>query len=498
VTQAIDGTRESVYLRNNQKNQDNSVDYNTFLTKDYKSLVNPPPPQRGPRWSKLHTLVVLAVITVIGTLLTFLSTDVSASRQALKQDNASGALPAAQITIPLELEHLSPAPTASTSLPDQLDATDQTDIAKVDASWLTITVRRGDNMAAIFKRHDIPPLELHNIMQLGRITRTLRSLHPGDKIRIKLTPEQHIAQLVFDIDRLKSLQVSRQTDNQFAARVVQHELDRRLTQASGVIKTSLFEAGKESGLDDSLIMEMAAIFGWDVDFALDIRQGDHFTLIYEEQFLDGKKVQDGPIIAAEFVNQGHRFNAIRYTDSDGRSDYYTPEGYSMRKAFLRTPVDFRRISSRFGKRHHPILNKMRMHTGVDYAAKRGTPIKAAGDGKVVFMGRKGGYGRAIILQHGGRYSTLYAHMSGFKRGMHVGKRVKQGQTIGFVGMSGRATGPHLHYEFRVNGVHRNPLTVKLPNAAPIKAAYKHDFMQLAEKRLAQLDAARPAMLAFNQ
>lgn len=466
------------------------MDYNTFLTKDYKSLVRPAPPRRGPRWSRLHTLVVLAAITVIGTLLTFLSTDVSASRQATTelQNDVS---PANQITIPLKLPEL-------TSTATTAPLTQGLEIAKIDDSWLTMTVRRGDSLAAIFQRHEIPSQELHSIMQLGRITRTLRSLHPGDRIKIKLTPEQKINQLVFDIDRLKSLQISRQSDGQFAAQVVQHELDRRLTQASGVITSSLFEAGKEAGLGDALIMEMTGIFGWDIDFAMDIRSGDHFTLIYEEQYLDGEKIQDGPIIVAEFVNQGRRYHAIRYTDDEGRSDYYTPEGYSMRKAFLRTPVDFRRISSRFGRRHHPILNQIRVHKGVDYAAHRGTPIKAAGDGKVIFKGRKGGYGRTIILQHGGRYSTLYAHMSGFKRGMYVGKRVKQGQTIGFVGSSGRATGPHLHYEFRVNGVHRNPLTIRLPNASPIKTAYKADFLELAEKRLAQLDAARPAMLAFKQ
>ena len=216
-------------------------------------------------------------------------------------------------------------------------------------------------------------------------------------------------------------------------------------------------------------MELANIFGWDIDFALDIRAGDHFTVIYEERFLNGEKIGNGPILAAEFVNQGRSYKAIRYSDAGNRSDYYSPTGLSMRKAFLRTPVDFRRISSRFGKRKHPILNRMRMHTGVDYAASRGTPIRAAGDGKVIHKGRKGGYGRTVIIQHGGRYSTLYAHMNSYRRGVYTGKRVKQGQIIGYVGSSGRATGPHLHYEFRVNGVHRNPLTVKLPSAKPINS-----------------------------
>ncbi|WP_410352997.1 OapA family protein [Thiohalophilus sp.] len=484
------------------------MDYNTFLTKDYKSL-GQPMHRRGLRWSHLHTIVVLIVLSTVGTLLAFLSTDVAASRNDTTDSSLPRALSAAQITIPLELAQ--PTGKGSTAAPstrfepDPLVNTitdqepgEQPAMARPDESWLTITVRRGDSLAAIFKRHAIPARELHQIMQLGSITRNLNALHPGDTLRFKLDEQQRIQQMVFDITRLKSLQVSRQADEQFAARIIEHELDRRLTQSSGVIKTSLFEAGKAAGLDNGLIMQMTAIFGWDIDFVLDIRRGDQFTLIYEEQYLDGEKVQDGPIIAAEFVNQDRQIHAIRYTDKEGRSDYYSPEGYSMRKAFLRTPVDFRRISSRFGKRHHPVLNRMRMHKGVDYAARPGTPIQAAGDGKIVYRGWKGGYGRVIILQHGGRYSTLYAHMSGFKGGLRVGSRVKQGQTIGFVGSSGRATGPHLHYEFRVNGSHRDPLTVKLPEAEPIKPTYQADFKQLAQRRLAQLDAARPAMLALNQ
>ncbi|WP_134083967.1 OapA family protein [Thiohalophilus thiocyanatoxydans] len=456
--------------------------------------------RQGPRWSRLHTVLVLAVIIAAGTLLAFLSTDVSASRNAAQQPPLARALPPAQITIPLELPQADAAEAVQTrevSLPRNPLA-DQPVVAQPDESWLRITVRRGDSLAAIFKRHKIPAQDLHEIMQLGRITRNLSALHPGDTVRFKLDDDQKIRQMVFDIDRVTSLQVTRQQDEQFSARIVEHELESRRTQTSGVINSSLFKAGKAAGLKDKLIMEMTTIFGWDIDFVLDIRRGDHFTLIYEEQYLNGEKIQDGPIIAAEFVNQGRRLHAIRYTDEQGRSDYYSPEGYSMRKAFLRTPVDFRRISSRFGKRHHPIHNRMRMHKGVDYAARSGTPIQAAGDGKIVYRGWKGGYGRVVILQHGGRYSTLYAHMANFKKGLRVGSRVQQGQTIGFVGSSGSATGPHLHYEFRVNGTHRDPLKVKLPDAEPIKAAYKNDFLQLAEKRLAQLDAARPSMLALNQ
>jgi murein DD-endopeptidase MepM/ murein hydrolase activator NlpD len=209
-------------------------------------------------------------------------------------------------------------------------------------------------------------------------------------------------------------------------------------------------------------------------------------------------LSDGRILAAEFTNRGENYRAVLFTDPDGQSQYYSPDGASMRKAFLRSPVDFRRISSTFQReRFHPVLGKKRPHKGVDYAAATGTPIKAAGDGKVIFRGQKGGYGNVVILQHGGKYSTLYGHMSKFKQGVSNGSRVKQGQIIGYVGQSGMATGPHLHYEFRVDGVHRNPLTVKFPDAAPIPKEYKTAFQQQSQQLFAQLDLFRRVQVAAN-
>jgi murein DD-endopeptidase MepM/ murein hydrolase activator NlpD len=211
-------------------------------------------------------------------------------------------------------------------------------------------------------------------------------------------------------------------------------------------------------------------------------------MIYEEKFKDGVKVQDGAILAAEFVNQGKSFRAVRYTHADGYTDYYNDTGYSMRKAFLRTPVNFTRISSGFSLgRKHPVLNTIRAHRGVDYAAPAGTPIKATGAGIVTFSGYKGGYGNVVILRHGEKYSTLYGHMSRFAKGISTGKRIKQGQTIGYVGMTGLATGPHLHYEFHVNGVHRNPLTVELPKALGIPGGIMADFKAKTTPLLSQLD-----------
>ena len=216
--------------------------------------------------------------------------------------------------------------------------------------------------------------------------------------------------------------------------------------------------------------------------------GDRFALVFEEQFKDGEKIGEGPILAAEFTNRGRRIRTVRYVDPTGHTEYFSADGRSMRKAFLRTPVNFTRISSRFSfNRRHPILHKMRAHRGVDYAAPRGTAVKASGDGRVVFAGRNGGYGRTVILKHGSTYTTLYSHLARFAKGIRSGKRVGQGQVIGYVGSTGLATGPHLHYEFRVRGVHRDPLKVKLPQAAPLAEEYLADFTTKAEPLFANLD-----------
>ncbi|MEJ2142936.1 MAG: peptidoglycan DD-metalloendopeptidase family protein, partial [Gammaproteobacteria bacterium] len=392
-----------------------------------------------------------------------------------------------QITIPLTIPESSPE-TGVTSHDDGDD--------DVRLQRLSFKVKAGDSLASLFKRSDLSATELHQIMKLGKDTRSLRYIKPGQQFRISVNDQQQIQELFYDIDKMESLHITRDGDS-FHAVLVQRPVDIRSNYASATIDSSLFEAGKNAGMKDALIMQLVGIFGWDIDFALDIRKGDSFNILYEEHFMEGRKIKDGPIIAAEFTNQGRTYRAVRYTDAKGRTDYFSDDGRSMRKAFLRTPVDFRRISSRFGKRHHPTLNRMKMHKGVDYAAKTGTPVKAAGDGKVAFRGRKGGYGKVVILQHGGRYSTLYAHMSRFKRGVYPGKRVKQGQIIGYVGSTGRATGPHLHYEFRVNGVHRNPLTVRLPDAAPIARQYKDDFMARSQNLLAQLDSRKPTRVAIN-
>ncbi|WP_455199109.1 peptidoglycan DD-metalloendopeptidase family protein, partial [Kaarinaea lacus] len=364
------------------------------------------------------------------------------------------------------------------------------------SNWKTTTVKSGDNLALIFNKMGLSPQELYRVTKADKKASQLKKIMPGQELRFQIK-DKKLQQLVYKIDELNTLNIQRDAENEFIVSTDTRQMETRVNNKTAVIDSSMFIAGQEAGMSDNLIMELAGIFGWDIDFALDIRSGDRFTLVYEEQFLEGRKIRDGNIIAAEFVNRGKSYRALRYTDSSGDSDYYSPDGKSMRKAFIRTPVDFTRISSRFGKRKHPTLNKIKNHHGVDYAAPRGTPIKAAGDGKLTFVGRKGGYGKTVIIQHGGKYSTLYAHMSRIKPGMRRGKKVRQGQVIGYVGSTGRSTGPHLHYEFRVNGVHRNPLRVRLPDAAPINAKYKADFLNKSRGLIALLDVLNRTTLALN-
>ena len=456
----------------------------------------PPAPQKRPPFTRLHAVIVLASIMLVVTVASFFSNDVEATRntdpaqliqlngESLSQIHASLTNNKQELFDPIETSEV-------TQQPEQ--AIEQV----LPLKQTIIKIKSGHSLSAIFKKHKFSHQDLYRIMQKGKISKALRNLQPGRTLEIESNEQGQLYSLSYQVNRLQSINVIRANDD-FDIQTIDKPVDKRINFSEGLIQSSLFEAGKQSGLSDALVMEMAGIFGWDIDFALDIRQGDKFSILYEEQFIEGKKYQTGTILAAEFTNQGKTFKAIRFTDKSGRTNYYTPEGLSMRKTFLRSPVDFRRISSRFGKRKHPVLNRMRLHKGVDYAARRGTPIQSSGDGKVIFKGRKGGYGRVVIVQHGSRYKTLYAHMNGFKRGIRVGKYVKQGQTIGFVGSSGRATGPHLHYEFRVNGAHRNPLTVKLPNAAPIKSAFKNDFIAHAESLLAQLNTHKPTQVALNE
>jgi murein DD-endopeptidase MepM/ murein hydrolase activator NlpD len=373
------------------------------------------------------------------------------------------------------------------------------EVETIELTELTHVIKSGESLSTIFSQLDLSKVDLHDIINANTNGKEFATIRPGKSLIAKVNQDGQLEQLVYAKNAIDTL-VANRTETSFDVKKISKQIDRRISSAEGTIHSSLFLDGKEAGLPDKIIMELANIFAWDIDFALSLREGDRFTVVYEKLFVDGKEVNSGNILSAEFVNQDHIFTALRFEDQKGNSSYYSPEGKSMRKAFLRTPVDFARISSRFNlKRKHPVLNRIRAHKGVDYAAKTGTPIKTTGDGKIVFRGRKGGYGRVVIVQHGQKYSTLYAHLSSFKKGQKTGSRVKQGQVIGYVGKSGLATGPHLHYEFRVNGAHRNPLTVKLPHANPIDPNLMAEFKAKTEPLLAQLNKVKANnLLAQNQ
>ena len=361
------------------------------------------------------------------------------------------------------------------------------------SSVLELVVKPGDTLERLFRRNGLSLADLAAMVKLRDVAEHLKLLRPGDTIRVKHRNGEVLA-MQRPIDHIRLLEIARAEEG-FDAKTIELPVEIKERVAHGEIRTSLFEAGTAAGMSDSLTMTMAGIFQWDIDFILDPRVGDTFTVIYEEHYRDGEKLGDGPIIAAQFVNQGKVYRAARYTDHTGRTDYFTPDGRSVRKAFLRAPVEFTRISSNFDlNRRHPILNTIRAHRGVDYAAPTGTPVRAAGDGKVIQRGPNGGYGNTITIQHGGNITTLYAHLSRFGQ-FKVGSRVKQGDIIGYVGATGLATGPHLHYEYRVDGVHRNPRTVPLPPADPVPEASRADFeakVAVLWERLEQASAPRYA------
>ena len=364
---------------------------------------------------------------------------------------------------------------------------------------LVLNVASGDTMEKLFRKHNLNIGHLLSIAELDEAKQRFRRIKPGDVFEVTHDKGEVIS-LYSELDLTSALRIEKR-ESGFAAEVIERPIEIRKRMAHGVINSSLFESAATAGLSDKVVMYIAGIFAWEVDFVLDIRQGDDYYVQYEEIWQDGEFVTDGEIIAAEFNNNGRTIQAIRFIDDNEHSDYFTPTGDSVRKAFIRAPVDFTRISSNFNpNRRHPILNKIRAHRGVDYAAPRGTPIKASGDGKVIFRGTKSGYGKTVILQHGGNITTLYAHMSSYVLKVGVGSRVRQGQTIGFVGKTGLATANHLHYEYRLNGVHRNPRTVDLPDAEPIDEQYRDKFMAVAApilKELEQFKNTRIASVAYN-
>lgn len=368
----------------------------------------------------------------------------------------------------------------------------------IEAEWKTLKVEHGDSLGKLFNKAGLSAAELHAALSIGDHADYLKKIYPGQTIRLLTDADGGLLGLEQEIDKFKTLQIERQ-GNQLISSLVEAPVENRIAYGRATIQSSLFLDGKRANLEDKLIMELADIFAYDIDFALDIRPNDSFKVLYEEQYLEGEKIGVGSILSAEFVNQGKTYKAVRFADEKGKPAFYTPEGKSLKKAFIRTPVKYTRISSHFNlQRKHPVLHTIRAHRGVDYAAPRGTPVKASGAGKVEFIGRKGGYGNTIILQHGKKFTTLYAHLSRFNNKLKNGSKVEQGDVIGYVGSSGLATGPHLHYEFRINGQHRNPLTVALPKSKDIINTQKDEFFIHSKNLLALMEHHDRVMLAQTE
>lgn len=349
--------------------------------------------------------------------------------------------------------------------------------------WRNFTIGNGDTLSGLFQRAGVPAKVIYQLTATEH-GKTLSRLYPGEQLQFGINAEGALQELRYVQSKLEQ-HIYRQTDAKYQSSHEIREPEVLLTFATATIKDSLFLAGVEANIPQNVLMELANIFGWDIDFVFDIRKGDYVNLLYEEQYLDGEKVGTGKIVAAEFYNDGRLLKAVRYVDDEGYGQYYTPDGKPMRKAFLRTPVNFLRISSNFNNRRlHPVTGQVKPHRGTDYAAKIGTPVYAAGDGKVVASTYNGLNGNYVFIQHGQKYQTKYLHLS--NRKVKVGQTVKQGQVIGLVGSTGRVTGPHLHYEFLVNGVHRNPRTVDLPDATPIAKQEMARFREQTEQYTQQL------------
>ena len=345
------------------------------------------------RWTVFATASVVLGVVIAKTSTSVLTADTLPSFKEVKPSQDDIARLSFELTLP-ELQ-------AKQKIIDELNH-------EPGKQWQELTVKSGDSLSKLFKRAKLKPQQLDEVMKSGEPAKKLTKIFPKDTIRVLTDEQGKLQALRYEINPETYLMVEREENGELIASEHKHNLETRVAHAEGTIDSSLFLAANEAHISENVIMELAGIFGWDIDFALDIRKGDSFKLLYEEIYRNGEKIKDGEILAAEFINDGDVYRAVRYTNPEtNRSEYYTPEGKSMRKEFLRTPVEFSRISSRFTtNRYHPVLHKVRSHKGVDYAAKIGTPIRAAGDGKVIFKGVKGGYGRVVMIQHGSKYTTV--------------------------------------------------------------------------------------------
>jgi murein DD-endopeptidase MepM/ murein hydrolase activator NlpD len=345
-------------------------------------------------------------------------------------------------------------------------------------------VKDGENLSIIFEDFEVPLNTAYKIFRLDT-QNLLSNIKPGDKMRFNFMGG-NLSSIEIMKDQINSLLIS--ISNNISIKKVQKNVELITSFKSGVIESSFYQSAIDSDIPDSVIMDFAYIFGWDVDFVFDIREGDSFHVIYDTPYSEGEKVKNGDIVIAKFINNGNTYYANRFFSNNKKKEYFDADGNNMQKAFLRAPLDFAYISSHFNpNRMHPILHTIRAHNGVDYAAKRGSPVRTTGDGNISFVGRKNGCGNEIVIKHSNEYTTRYCHLERFEKNIKKGKKVSQGDTIGFVGSTGLATGPHLHYEFKVGNEHTNPIKVKLPSAEPVADNLKSSFDTLFMKNKLMLE-----------
>jgi len=355
--------------------------------------------------------------------------------------------------------------------------------------------QRGDTVAALLDRLEVDDPQAEALLKSREAARSFRMLRPGTTVQARTAEDGSLLAMWFIAGRDQLISIDRSGDG-FSFSEPAAELSREVQMKSGEIRSSLFAATDAAGLSDAVATQIADIFAGDVDFHRDLRRGDKFAVVYEMFHHLGRPVKSGRVLAVEFINQKKSYRAVWFQDADGRGGYYAPDGKNLRKAFLRSPLEFSRITSGFAVRFHPILQQWRAHRGVDYGAPSGTRVKATGDGVVEFVGRQNGYGNVVLLRHGGGVMTTYGHLRGFAAGMRKGARVGQGDLIGFVGQTGWATGPHLHYEFRVNNQHRNPLTIAFPAAQPVAPERMLAFRAVADPLAARLELLATTNLAL--
>ena len=407
------------------------------------------------------------------------------------------AIVAALVALPRdrEMPPLAAHPSAEAPATPASQSPPGTHEASLGFSTIEVVVSRNDTMDQLFRRFELNLGDLANLRNLPELRSQVDRLKPGELLRFMHRGGELVG-LERKLSDSETLKVTRDA-NGFSSDVLENPLEVRTRTASATIQNSLFQAAADAELSDRVAFELAEIFQYDIDFVLDIQSGDRFTVVYEEVFQDGVPLRIGNILAAKFVNDGREYRAVRFVDVDGRGQYFSPDGKSLRKAFIRAPVQFSRISSRFNpSRRHPVLNRIRAHRGVDYAAPVGTPVRAAGEGRVRFVGQQGGYGNVIELEHGSGVVTVYGHLSRFATKLRRGQHVDLAQVIGYVGKTGLATGPHLHYEYRIRGVHKNPQTVQLPDAEPIPNAERERFLNDTALLVNMLDLpAGPALVA---